>query len=161
MNAERARLIAELLVHNAGVAPLIARHVATFTLELEAQSDPVQEAIVEANAWRAHHAETGETITLDVAIELYRRVVPLCNVADLRGSQQDNEQRNLLIVMMLKNLDGLGLAATSHAESRSTGEQLPLSVRRERFPSLALAMHIATGIGESVIAAAWKRRRKR
>ena len=160
MSEERARLIAEVLIKGAGVEPLLAFHVGPMIVELEAQADPVQEALIGANAWREHHAGTGAEITLEDAIALYRDVVPLRMVAEQRGSQHDNEKRNLLIVMMLEKLEGLGLPVTSHADDRSMKSSRTSLPRDERPPSLALAMHIATRIGESVIAAAWKRRPK-
>ena len=161
MSNERAEFIEAVLVKFAGVHPLVAKHSAPVVVELESQATPTNEGYIQAAARRAHHDQTGESITLDAAIAVYEGLVPLRNVAGLVRSKQDNEQRDLLIVAMLDKLDGLGLAVTNHAESRSTGEPLPLAERRERFPSLALAMHLATGIGESIIARAWTGRRKR
>ena len=160
MSNERAEVIAAVLVKFAGVDPLIAKHIAPGIVEMESQAPTVNEVWIQAGAWQAHHAQTGENITLDAAIEVYERLLPLRDVAGIRRSPLDNEQRDLLIVAMLARLEDLGLPVTNHKEHRETGEALPMEERRERFPSLALAMHLATGTGESVISRAWKRRRR-
>ena len=140
-----------------GMNPRIAWAAAVAPVALEAIHGSMDEADVRILTLRARHEQTGEGVTLEEASDAYEHVLPLQHLAGVRGSTYDNDARDKLIVMQLERLEGLGLGVTSHREKRSDGMPLPESDRR---PSLALAMHQATGIGEGVIAAAWRERKR-
>ena len=141
----------------AGMSRRIAWHAAVAPVALEAVAESTDEAVIRIRTLRARYEQTGELVTLEEAIDAYEHVTPLRHLAGVRGSTYDNDQREKLIVLQLGRLEGLGLPVTSHRENRRDGSELPPG---ERKPCLALAMAQATGIGESVIEGAWKRRTK-
>ena len=102
-----------------------------------------REAYAHACALRARGGPT-----YDEAVDLYRQVKD-AGVFDVDDSHL---RRGLLYfwlsVLLVPRWVPGHLPATSHRDNQSTGEDLPAG---ERKRSLAMAMHEATGIGESTI----------
>ena len=139
-------------------SPKLARTIAELIIEREAERTITTRGwsgVIElAQLCRVR----GEPPTMDEARAAYRGVPSLVMYGSRRLYGDDLRDRDNKIALNLMVLDGLGLATTSHKDDRSMKSSRTALPDGERPPSLALAMHEATGIGESVIATVWTRR---
>ncbi len=96
----------------------------------------------------------GPEVTFDEAVEVYGNVQVLCEFGRREGrlGGTDLRMRDGLIMFYLRQLHGCGLPVTSHKDDND-GRNLPSDKRK---PCLAWAMARATGLGESIIAGAWR-----
>ena len=105
---------------------------------------------------RAQHGR-GD-VTFDETVEVYRGAETLRDFGRHGKATGEPTGRDVAICLWLGLLKDSGLPVTSPRYDRNPCSPRTDLSSEERSPSLALAMHEATGIGESVIASAWRRR---
>ena len=151
---ERAKQIEDALLA-IRMAPDLAHSLGKYCETAEQRQMNNTAAYQQALAIKHRVEFGGPVVTIDEAIEVYGNAQVLCEFGRREGRPAGLElhMRDGLIMFYLRLLHGCGLAVTSH-RAGGDGKDLPDD---KRTPSLAWAMAKATGIGESVITAAWRK----